>query len=109
MAERVYFAAENVIVSSAAVSVGRHIYLLRDLAGARSERIRFRWWRVATIAAAWQPYTVFLRTRGGREFRVLRHRNAYFTFQMTHAIQAALENREPESPSSPHRRLPTAA
>jgi hypothetical protein len=81
MTGRIFFRAENVKVSSHAVTVGGGAFPIEELSGVRGRRVG-RWF--------WESYEVILSRRVGEDVRVLRHRNAYFAFQLVRAIEAAL-------------------
>jgi hypothetical protein len=90
---RVFFHAENVMVSSEAVTIGTQVYPIRQLVDARSRRTR-HWLR--------EVFELILTHEANHEVAALRHRNGYFIFQLVHAIHAALEARRAE-------RLPLAS
>ena len=81
MTGRIFFCAENVRVSSDAVTVDGRAFPLRELDGARTRRIG-RWF--------WECHEVILSTRRKEEILLLRHRNAYFSYQLARAIEAAV-------------------
>jgi hypothetical protein len=83
MGTRVFFHAEDVIVSSEAVTVGATRYPIQKLIDARSRHTR-RWFR--------EFFELVLIHGAAEEVTVLRHRNGYFIFQLVHAIHAALED-----------------
>lgn len=85
---KVFFCADNVLVSSSVISVGLSEFPLTDLQGVRSRRVR---------ALFGDSYEVILAHRLLREVMLLRHRNAYFVFQLVKAIEAALEELPAES------------
>jgi len=90
MGARVFFHAENVIVSSLAVTVGNKSYAVAEVSSARSRRIR-RWFR--------DSFELRLTLRDRGEETVLTHRNGYFVFQLVNAIESAL-NANSDAPSA---------
>jgi len=78
---QVFFCAENVIVSSEAITVDGRSSALTDLRGVRARRIR-RW--------LLPSYEVVLARVHEKEVVLLRHRDCYFTFQLVRAIESAL-------------------
>ena len=85
MRQRLFFRAEDIVVNSTAISVGNNSYDLKEWSGVRSERAAVKW-----LHWLRGPYRVLLIDAAGNETEILHHRNAYFVFQLVHAIQTAL-------------------
>jgi hypothetical protein len=78
---KIFFCADDVLVSSEAITAGDCEFPLNDLRGVRSRRVR-------TLFG--DSYEILLAHWLLREVPLLRHRNAYFVFQLVKAIEAAL-------------------
>jgi hypothetical protein len=81
MIGRVFFCAENVTVSSQTVTAGQMVFPIQDLCGARTRRVG-RWF--------WEAHEVIVELRYKDEVILLKHRNAYFAYQLVRAIESAL-------------------
>jgi hypothetical protein len=87
MRPRIFFRTDDIVVTATTISVGGTSYELKDWCSVRSERASGRknilqWLR--------GPYVVLLSDAAGKETPIAHHRNAYFVFQLVHAIETAL-------------------
>jgi hypothetical protein len=92
MMPKIFFCADDVLVSSDAVSAGGCEFPLSELRGVCSRR---------ASALFGESYEVILSHRLLREVSLLRHRNAYFVFQLVKAIESALAQQRALERSQP--------
>lgn len=84
MPGRVFFRDDCATVTSTGLSVGKQIYPLTDILGARCLR-RY------SLLLPWpfRPFALVITTSTG-DWEVLRHRNPYVLFQLVKALETAL-------------------
>ena len=83
MPGRIFFRNEEVTVSSTEVVIGQTTFRIGDILSVRGARVRVRLLPVTR-------YTLLISTAADGEMERLRHREAYFIFQLVNAIQAAM-------------------
>lgn len=90
MRRKIYFCNEETVVSGVAITTPKGAFALSEIAVVRTERLRPAW--LGPLGVVFERYALVLTDHAGRERCALRHRNAYFVFQLMHAVEAAIQD-----------------